>query len=215
MIILFIHKQAYSLVHPHPYVVVLTSTKVLVYLYWSSATFCYCKTRHLELGLADDAEELDLEDEDSVGSDETASATGAVGEVGGDVQLVLVTNVHELKGLGPTTDNTANTKLSRSTALVGGVELTAINKGTTVVDLDGVAGHRHKRGSATVEDLVAKTRGSANNAFLHGLLLKEALSNALVVSGIVGLGVSHGEHGNSNNNEDSNGLIINSVKGTR
>ncbi len=163
------------------------------------------KAASLELVLADDAEELDLEDEGGVRADVAASATGAVGEIRGDVELELVANSHKLESLSPATDDLGDAEGSRGVALVRGIELLAVDEGAAVVDLDGVAGGRLESARALGDDLVEQTGISLDDV---GLLGKELSADADVVLRVVCLGGGEGEEAQEGSDDQKEGVEL-------
>ena len=89
---------------------------------------------------APNGQQLDLEVQRGVGRDHAARAALAVGNGGWAGQLGLATGLHALYALGPAGDHAVEGKLGGLAALVGAVELLAVEQGAFVMDLDGIGG---------------------------------------------------------------------------
>lgn len=86
------------------------------------------RTQALQLILALDAQQLDLEDQGSVLGNARGTAAGTIGLVIGDVELELITNSHVGNTIGPSLENQPQKKtakkrwLSTASPWVGGYE---------------------------------------------------------------------------------------------
>src|SRR5579872_3350043 len=113
-----------------------------------------------------DGNESHIEDQSLVRSDGRTRAGLAIGQLGGNDELPLVTFMHELQGLDPAADEVAGRK-ARGLAGLGLVE-------DMTVDRPALVGHRH--GVVGRVDLFAMTCGqdlvleSARRSYDAGLL---------------------------------------------
>ena len=73
-----------------------------------------------------DREQFDFKDQGRVGADVGACAAVAICKVRGDEQFPLGTDWHQLQGFRPTLNDLADREGGRLSALVGAVELLAI-----------------------------------------------------------------------------------------
>src|SRR5690606_6485729 len=69
-----------------------------------------------------DAQQFEFEYQYRVRRDQRARALLAVGQVAGDVQLVLLTDMHQLQAFDPARNHAADRQIDRATALDGAVE---------------------------------------------------------------------------------------------
>ena len=88
-----------------------------------------------------DGNEFGLEDECRVGGDNTADGAVAIRKMRGNCQLALLADLHAQKTLVPALDNLALTNLERErvTAVIAGIELSAVGERAVVVNPDVVA----------------------------------------------------------------------------
>lgn len=139
-----------------------------------TARVAFCVGVNLEQGSAD-FEELNFEDERLVGSDGSACSTGAVGEVGRDEEFVFRAFLHQLHAFGPAGDDAVERELDGFVALVGAVELGAIEERAAIVNEHGVGGHR-AFARAGSEDGVLQAAGRGFNVGFFAIFLEESLA---------------------------------------
>src|ERR1700746_258670 len=85
-----------------------------------------------------DREQFYFEDQGGSGADVCAGAAIAVGEVGGDEELPLRSDWHQLQRFGPALDHAVHGEAGGLSALVGAVEFFAVDQGAAIVDGDRV-----------------------------------------------------------------------------
>src|SRR6266436_9163566 len=103
----------------------------------------------------------------------------AVGEIRRDEKLELGADLHQLEGLGPAFDDTANWKHCRLTAFIRTVEFSSIRQRAAVIDRDGVATFR-LRATAFFQYFVLQTAPSRFDTFVSFCCI--SFSNAVIVS---------------------------------
>src|SRR6266404_7022929 len=103
---------------------------------------CHALGFGLVLGFVQDGEQLYLEDKRCVRSDTTTVAPLTIGEVGGNEDLPLGTDRHQLESLGPAFDNSRYRQGRRLVALIGAVDLCPVEESAPVVANDLVIERR-------------------------------------------------------------------------
>ena len=114
--------------------------------------------------------DLQGEDQHVTGLDVGATVAISIGQFAGDVELPLVSFVHQLHGLCPALDHLVGRESGRLAALVGRVELGAVDQGAGVVALARRArpGGRSTIGAA-FDNLVHQPGFELDNASLYFL----------------------------------------------
>mmetsp|Transcript_16119 Transcript_16119/g.42593 ORF Transcript_16119/g.42593 Transcript_16119/m.42593 type:complete len:202 (+) Transcript_16119:108-713(+) len=128
-----------------------------------------------------DFQQLHLEDKCRTTGDLATGTAVAVGEIGGDVHLPLVALHHELHGLGPALDDLVGSKGRRIAALVGGVELRAIDQRARVVRFARRILRGVELAAAFCQHLVHEAGGQRDDVGVLRLLGQKRL--ALLVGG--------------------------------
>src|ERR1017187_1743573 len=95
----------------------------------------------------EDLQQLDFEDERRSAGNCGRVSHVAVGDVGGADQTRFAAHLHALHAFGPALDNAVERELSGLIALVGAVELGAVEQGAAVVDFPRVGGFRRFAGA--------------------------------------------------------------------
>src|SRR5262249_30718407 len=128
--------------------------------------------------LLHDLEQLDLEHERRAGLDRGRRAAIAVGDVGRTDEPGLAAHLHLAHALGPALDDAVQGERRRLVALVGAVELGAVDERAAIVDLH-LVGRRRLRARPGLQVLVEETRRGLLDALLGGRLLLELLARLL------------------------------------
>ena len=105
-----------------------------------------------------DRDQLDVKDKSFTGTDVSTCAAIAVGEIGGNEELPLRSDRHQLQRFGPALDHASDGKRSRLSTLVRAVEFFAVDQRAAIIDGDRI-GRCGLRTCAFGQNLVLQTVG--------------------------------------------------------
>src|SRR5277367_6620705 len=111
-------------------------------------------------------DQLHVKNERLIGTNGPAARSARpISEIGGNVELPLRSNGHELQRLRPTLDHAADLKLGRLAALVGAVKLCSVDQPAAVIANHRIAGGGFCAG-AGCEYFVLQAAGQRDDAVL-------------------------------------------------
>src|SRR5579871_1088055 len=132
----------------------------------------------LFLGL--NREQFHFEDQSGIGANVGARAALAVSQVGGDKNLILGSDGHQLQRFGPSFNHAADGERGRLTALVAGIEFGAVDQRAAIVYRNRVVGSRRRPG-ALGDDLILQAVGRGLDAVFGFVLGQKSVARFLVL----------------------------------
>src|SRR5690606_38266325 len=119
-----------------------------------------------------DTQQLQFEYQYRIRRNQRARALLAIGQVTGDVQLVLLANVHQLQTFDPTLNHATNRQIDGVATLDRAVENSAVNQTAFIVNGDNIL-NRRLRAIGFLDHFVLQAGFGGDYAIALGIVLKE------------------------------------------